>query len=467
MTNFAQFTKPLHIPELYPDFLPASLWIRDYEELCLEHGSREVMISLLRPDGSGTNYPINLLTDEPRWADLNLRHLERTIKFLLWSRGGSLLLITGAPELCPELAKCYSPEGERAFDADFFQRVFIEPLTIRDSPTPWIFPESSGETAASKDLSLKGCRIGFDLGGSDRKCAALIDGEVVFSEEIAWDPYFEKDPSYHFEGIMDSLRRAAAHLPQVDAIGGSAAGVYVNNQVRVASLFRGVPDHLFKDHVENIFLKVAHAWNDIPIRVVNDGDVTALAGSMSLNDGAVLGLAMGTSTAVGYVDGAGAITDWLSELAFVPIDYRVGAPADEWSGDLGCAVQYFSQQGISRLIPRSGLEIDPALGKPEQLVKVQEFMAAGDDRAAAIYRTVGTCLGYAIPQFDLFYDVRHLLLLGRVLSGVGGDIIIECANAVLRDEFPGRLVSLTIGTPDEKLKRHGQAIAAASLPKFP
>jgi predicted NBD/HSP70 family sugar kinase len=176
---------------------------------------------------------------------------------------------------------------------------------------------------------------------------------------------------------------------------------------------------------------------------------------------------MGTSTAVGYVDGAGAITDWLSELAFVPIDYRDGAPADEWSGDLGCAVQYFSQQGVSRLIPASGLEIDPALGKPEQLVKVQEFMEAGDDRAAAIYRTIGTCLGYAIPQFDLYYDIRHLLLLGRVLSGKGGDLIIEHATAVLRAEFPARLESLSIGTPDEKLKRHGQAIAAASLPDLP
>lgn len=455
-----------HVPELDPGFTPASLWIREYGELSAEHGKREVTISLLRPDGTGTNHSITLLPAEPRWKDLNFRHLERTVKFLLWARGGSRLLITGAAELCDELAKCYSPDGERAFDADFFRRVFDETLTIEASTIPWVAPDTTDDRTPAEAVSLKGCRIGFDLGGSDRKCAALIDGEVVFSEEIGWDPYFEKDPSYHYDGIMDSLRRASAHLPHVDAIGGSAAGVYVNNQVRVASLFRGVPDHLFKDHVENIFLKVAKEWNDVPIRVVNDGDVTALAGSMSLNDGAVLGLAMGTSTAVGYVDGAGTITDWLSELAFVPIDCRDDAPADEWSGDLGCAVQYFSQQGVSRLIPRSGLEIDPALGKPEQLVKVQEFMEAGDDRAAAIYRTIGTCLGYTIPLFDLFYDIRHLLLLGRVLSGAGGDLIIGCANAVLRDEFPGRLDTLTIGTPDEKLKRHGQAIAAASLPEF-
>ncbi|MGB6220222.1 ROK family protein [Haloferula sp.] len=458
---------PLHLPELDPQFLAASLWTRNFEALCAENGGRSIVIDLLRPDGTGTSHREILLPDEPRWRMLNRCHLERIVKFLLWGRGGSRLRISGAPELCMELQARYSPRGERAFDADFVQRVFDETLTISDVSEGQDEPQIAAGRGIREDSALKGCRIGFDLGGSDRKCAALIDGKVVFSEEIPWDPYFQKDPSYHYDGIMDSLRRAAAHLPRVDAIGGSAAGVYVNNLVRVASLFRGVPDDLFKEQVEGIFLKVAREWNDVPMCVVNDGDVTALAGSMSLRDGAVLGVAMGTSVAAGYVDGAGEITNWLSELAFVPIDYREHAPADEWSGDLGCAVQYFSQQGVSRLIPRSGLEIDMNLGKPEQLVAVQEFMDAGDERAAAIYRTIGTYLGYAIPHFARFYEIRHLLLLGRVLSGKGGEWIIDKANTVLQDEFPRQAATLQISTPDEKLKRHGQAIAAASLPRIP
>ncbi len=279
-------------------------------------------------------------------------------------------------------------------------------------------------------------------------------------------PYFESDPDYHLEGIRDSLRRAAAHLPSVDAIGGSAAGVYVDNQVRVASLFRGVTDELFESRVKNIFIDLAHEWNDVPFRVVNDGDVTALAGAISLDDGSVLGLAMGTSTAVGYADESRNITDRISELAFVPLDYREDAPVDEWSGDNGCQVQYFSQQAVSRLIPASGLPIDTALGKPEQLVEVQKFMEAGDDRAAAIYRTIGSYLGYAIPHCAKFYCIRHLLLLGRVMTGDGGDLIIKHARAVLEDEFPELAKSVEISTPDEHLKRHGQAIAAASLPRI-
>ena len=69
----------------------------------------------------------------------------------------------------------------------------------------------------------------------------------------------------------------------------------------------------------------------MPLEVVNDGEVTALAGSMSLGENAILGIALGTSTAAGYVTPDGNITSWLDELAFVPIDYNPAAPVDEWS----------------------------------------------------------------------------------------------------------------------------------------
>ena len=197
-------------------------------------------------------------------------------------------------------------------------------------------PPARSNTAASLGGHLDGCRIGFDLGGSDRKVAAIIDGRVVWSEEIEWDPYHQTDPQYHWDGIMDSLRRAAEHLPHVDAIGGSAAGVYVANQVRFASLFRGVAPDAFEKRVRNMFIDLKRAWNGVPFDVVNDGDVTALLGSMSLPEGGVLGVALGTSTAGGYVTADGRITPWLNEIAFVPVDYRPDAPRDEWSGDLGC-----------------------------------------------------------------------------------------------------------------------------------
>ena len=457
---------PLHRPELDTGFLPASLWIRSYERKVDEIGSRPVTIALLRPDGTGTRHLERLLPARPEWQLVNLRHLERIVKFLLWGQGGNRLLVSGAPDLVEPLRKIYSHNGQRAFDVDFSRRLFGSPLTIQsiDEGNMPTFGNEEGEITVSQRAD--GNRIGFDLGGSDRKCAAVIDGKVVFSEEIAWDPYFESNPAYHLEGIRDSLKRAAAHLPSVDAIGGSAAGLYVDNQVRVASLFRGVPDEIFDSHVKNMFLDIAREWGDVPFRVANDGDVTALAGAMSLDMGAVMGLSMGTSTACGYANESGGITNRITELAFAPIDYRQDAPADEWSGDLGCQVQYFSQQAVSRLIPASGLPIDHELSKPEQLIEVQTFMKAGDERAAKIYNTIGTYLGYAIPHCSRFYHIRHLLLLGRVMSGAGGEMIISAARNVLDDEFPEMSASIGMSTPNENLKRHGQAIAAACLPKI-
>jgi predicted NBD/HSP70 family sugar kinase len=251
----------------------------------------------------------------------------------------------------------------------------------------------------------------------------------------------------------------------VDAIGGSAAGVYVNNRVKVASLFRGVPAEVFNKRVRDLFLEIRKAWSNIPLDVVNDGEVTALAGSMSLGKNSILGISLGTSTAGGYVNAEGNITTWLNELAFVPVDYNPQAPTDEWSGDYGCGVQYFSQQCVGRLLAPAGIEVDAKLPLPEKLKHVQKLMDQGDGRARKIYQTIGTYLGYAIPHFTDFYELGNVLILGRVTSGPGGDIIIAGAKEVLKIEFPELTGKIAFHIPNEKDKRHGQAVAAASLPK--
>jgi predicted NBD/HSP70 family sugar kinase len=392
--------------------------------------------------------------------------VERLLKFLLWQKGGCRISVAGDADLAEYLRGVYSPGGARAFDCEFMgQRVYGRPLTIESCPFD-ACPEER-ESAAPLGRHLDGCRIGFDLGASDRKCAAVRDGKVVFSEETAWHPGAQSDPQYHFDGIQDSLQRAAAHLPRVDAIGGSAAGVYVNNEVRVGSLYRGVPRERFEQRVRRLFFELRAAWGGIPFEVVNDGEVTALAGSMALGDNAVLGIAMGSSLAAGFVTPLGNLTAWLNELAFVPVDYRQGAPADEWSGDQGVGVQYFSQQAVGRLLAPAGIDLPDGMPLPVKLEQVQELMAAGDARARRIYQTMGVYFGYAIATYADFYDLRNLLVLGRVLSGEGGDTILSTAREVLRGEFPEIAERIRFHIPGEQEKRHGQAIAAASLPAIP
>ncbi len=200
------------------------------------------------------------------------------------------------------------------------------------------------------------------------------------------------------------------------------------------------------------------------MEIANDGDVTALAGSMSLGDNGVLGIAMGSSEAGGYVNLEGNITGWLNELAFAPIDYNPAAPADKWSGDRGVGSLYFSQQCVFRLAPRVGIEIPDEISKAEQLQYVQNKLESGDEGAIKIWQTIGCYLGYGIAHYADFYNLRHVLILGRCTSGSGGRYILDGALEVLNAEFPGVARSVNIQLPDEKSRRVGQAIAAASLP---
>jgi len=450
-------------PVLDPEFIPAVLWNKEFRKKAAQEGGEKIVIILERTNGTRSTYSTDILKNDQ--DNLNIKYVERLVKFLLWMKGGYKVTIAGNENIAKQIAEIYSKYGKRSFDNDIMGRkVYGKEFTVDFCELQNAPP--SEEMSVKLGGNLDGCRIGFDLGGSDRKCSAVIDGKVVYTEEIEWDPYFQKNPEWHKKEIMDTLKKAAEKLPRVDSIGGSSAGVYVDNKVRVASLFRGVSEEDFENKVVNIFLDIQKEWNDIPFVLVNDGEVTALAGAMELNDNAVLGISMGTSLAVGYVNPDGNITDWLNELAFAPVDYRDDAPIDEWSGDIGCGVQYFSQQAVARLSPFAGIEFDEKMPFPERLVEIQKLMAEGDDRAVKIYETIGTYFAYTIAHYAEFYEIKNLLILGRVTSGKGGDLILSTAEKVLELEFPELAEKIKFRTPDEKNKRHGQAVAAASLPSI-
>ncbi len=464
-TNLLSIT-PKFRPPLDPEFAAGALWNRAYRALMPPGGGDPLALALERSDGSVSVFRTAILPHERTNGALNQRYVERLLKFLLWQKGGFRITVGGDPGIAEYLRGVYAPGGERGFDYEFMgERVYGHEMEI--AHTAYDRTPAERESTAPLGRHLEGCRIGFDLGASDRKCAAVIEGRVVHSEEVPWNPSVQSDPQYHYDGIDDSLRRAAAHLPRVDAIGGSAAGVYVNNEVRVGSLYRAVPRDQFDTRVRRLFYDLRAAWGGVPFDVVNDGEVTALAGSMALNDGAVLGVAMGSSLAAGYVTPQGAITGWLNELAFVPVDYRDGAPADEWSGDPGVGAQYFSQQAVGRLLAPARIELPREMPLPVKLEAVQKLMAAGDERARRIYESIGVFFGYNIAHYTEFYEVRNLLVLGRVLTGEGGDLILAMARQVLQEEFPAIAERIRFHIPDEKEKRHGQAIAAASLPALP
>lgn len=444
-----------HIPELDRDFIPLIQFFKAFSEtadqafdIAVERAAGQVAVYKTRIHGT------------PERFEADCYYVERLIKSLLWLKGGFRVYLSGDRAVCRAMAERYAPGGARAFDVEFLSDVYAQPFEVLLCDR---VPDEKHSSAAV-GRHLAGCRIGFDAGGSDRKVSAVIDGVPVFSEEVVWFPKINADPDYHFEGIVEALKSAAARLPRVDAIGISSAGIYIENQTRKASLFLRVPAELFDKKVRDIYLRAAREIGDVPVAVCNDGDVTALAGAMSLGENNVLGIAMGTSEAVGFVDPDGNITGWLNELAFMPVDANPGAMADEWSGDIGCGVKYFSQDAVIKLAPAAGIHLDAARSPAEKLREIQCLMETEGSPAEAIYRSIGVYLGHSLALYHHFYGFRHVLLLGRVMSGRGGDIILDTCKAVLRDEYPALSERICPALPDEKARRVGQSVAAASLP---
>lgn len=451
---------------LDPQFKPMALVLDEYEAAVAKADKKtKLTIGIERNKGYVSTYALDIYADGTGHDDENYAIAERIIKTMLWTRGGWKVIVHGSKYIGEKLKGDYCTGGAHQFDSDFMARVYERPFEVEVLCPSCPAPVTS-EASAAIGRHLDGCRIGFDAGGSDRKVSAVINGESVYSEEVVWFPKITEDPNYHYNGILEAMKTAASHMPRVDAIGVSSAGVYVDNKIMVASLFLKVSDEDFERKVKTMYIDVAKEIGDVPLEVANDGDVTALAGAMDLNDNNVLGIAMGTSEAGGYVDGNGNITGWLNELAFVPVDFCRDAMVDEWSGDYGCGVKYFSQDGVIKLAPAAGIELDPALSPAEKLKVVQKLMAEGDERAAKIYDTIGVYFGYAIAYYAKFYDIKHVLIMGRVTSGEGGTILLARAKEVLEKEYPAVAAKVTLHIPDEKSRRVGQSVAAASLPEI-
>ena len=450
--------KVKNLPELDKDFFPLYL----FNQAFLATAKEPIGVAVERANGEMAS--INtFIHGTPDMREADRYYIRRLVKSVLWMKGGWRVYISGNRDIYDYIKDCFSPAGCQAFDENFFSNIYERPFEVcytdklpaaKDSPKP-----AGGH--------FDGCRIGFDAGGSDRKVSAVIDGETVYSEEVVWFPKTNPDPDYHYDGIVSALKAAAEHMPRVDAVGVSSAGIYINDRTMSASLFLKVPEELYEKKVKDIYIRaITDTFGNVPFNVFNDGDVTALAGAISLEDTNILGIAMGTSEAGGYVDENGCVTGWLNELAFIPVDANPGAMQDEWSLDIGCGVKYFSQDGVIKLAPRAGIELDAALSPAEKLKVVQGLMNDGDERAAAVYRSIGVYLAHSLVQYHSMYGFRHVLLLGRVMSGKGGDLIIAECERVLKDEYSELADKIHLALPDEKFRRVGQSAAAASLPEI-
>merc|ERR1719331_628416 len=329
--------------------------------------------------------------------------------------------------------------------------------------------------------SANGCRLAFDLGKSDIKTVAVKDGEVLYSKETEWD-VTNPDPDYHYKAIVDALKLAKEKLPKVDAVGGSATGtVGANNEATWCDIFPNVPPDVYKAKVVDIFKRMAKDLaGDVPLKVINDGEVTALAAVQKIKAGNVMGISMGSSEGGGYANADGNLLGWINELCYIRLDLNPEAPTDPWTkgAHRGISHMYLGQRGATKLAAKAGVKVPENYVYPHpdmctikhedhaQCLKlIQKAMAdpAQEPQVRKLYETVGVYLGYGLAQYCEFYKIDHVMILGRVSKGTGGDLMLSVAKKVLETEFP-EYAGIQFHTADDHFKAVGQCIAAAALP---
>jgi len=475
--------KPKVPAPLDPGFAPLVLAKRSYLK-AVEGATDSLEWALPRADGCG-RYKLPVFAEGHEDVEASTYMAGVLIQEMIWQRSASSLLLCGPPKICAALKAAFSVGGAYEFEVLSMPNVCGTP----DAPFEVKVVADAAELPAAKDApqvcgkDASGCRLAFDLGKSDIKTVAVKDGEVLYSKETEWD-VTHADPDYHYKAIVDALQLAKAALPQVDAVGGSATGtISGKNEATWCDIFPNVPADVYKAKVVDIFRRMAkEVAGDVPLKVINDGEVTALAAVQKIGKGNILGISMGSSEGGGYANEEGNLMGWINELCYVRLDLNPEAPTDPWSkgSHRGLSHMYLGQRGATKLAAKGGVKVPENYVYPHpdmctikhedhaQCLKlIQKAMAdaASEPQARQIYETIGVYLGYALAQYSEFYKIDHVMILGRVSKGAGGDLMLDVAKKVLAEEFP-EYAHIQFHTADDHFKAVGQCIAAAALPEI-
>lgn len=413
--------------------------------------NQEIEIVLSR--GKGLVYPFSLRINDD--FEESYFHLKKVLFALLWTIGGSRFLFHCDSSFYSRFVGKIQKDEEVHASFKAIEKIYGEPVSF------FLTEEIPFKTikTAKRTLLPSGCRVGLDLGGSDIKVMALQDGKVLYSSEILWSPKTARDPSYHDSFIRSALKEAASYLPRVDAVGVSTSGVVEEEDLIYPSLFTSCSEKDKKEGIRVLLKEISHElFPNATFSLINDGDASALGASFLYEKDSVLGLSLGTSLAGGYVKN-GFLYPYLNELSKVPVNFSSFAKRHYQLGIKGSASEYLSQKGIIALTEESGVELKGTL--PEKLLMVQVLAEQGNDEVLQAYRTFGKRLGSCVLYFSLFLDFSCVFLLGRVLSGKGGETLLESANEYLASKGS----ELTLFSADERFKRLGQAYVAACLEK--
>lgn len=476
--------KPGVAAPLDPDFAPIVLGRRR----CLEAvkaspgGGKILHMALERPGGLVARVELPVFADDHPDVEASIHLACTMIRTYMWQRGGHRLQVSGPPEQCKRLKAALSPGGCIAWDAKEMTKACgqTKPFEVEIVADPKNLPADKN-VPVQCGREATGSRLAFDLGKSDMKAVAVKDGKLIWSKETEWD-VTNKDPLYHKEVIRKAMREAATHVDKVEAVGGASCGIVSgHNELTSCDLFTQVPDDVYREKVPNLLIDlIKEEFGDVPFKCINDGEVTAVAGQMMIGEGGLYGISLGSNEGCGYVDPDGNLPGWINEMYATPLDFNPAAPRNPWTPYTGDSPMYLGQRAVSRNAVKGGVDVPEEMRfehsgmrtmnhvvHAECLKLVQAAMKdpTKEPRTRKIYETIGVYLGYTIANYcEIYkpYAINHVLILGRVTSGTGGEVMMAKAQEVLK-EFP-EFSHVKFHTPDEHMKRVGQCLAAAALP---
>jgi len=475
-------TRPKVAAPLDPNFSPLILAKKNYLKY-VAGSPHSVEWALPRSDGAA-RYKLPVFADSHEDVEASIYLAGVLIQEMMWQRSASGLLLSGPKKICDALKDAYSVGGLYEYEVLQMPKVCgtpDKPFTAEIVPVEQLPQER--DTPQVCGTVANGCRLAFDLGKSDIKTVAVKDGEVLYSKETEWD-VTNPDPDYHYTAIKACMEKAKKCLPRIDAVGGSATGtISGNNEATWCDIFPNVPPDVYQAKVVDIFPRLSkEIAGDVPLKVINDGEVTALAAFQKIGKGNIMGISMGSSEGAGYCNADGNLMGWINELCYCRLDLNPEAPTDPWTkgNHRGISHLYLGQRGATKLAAKAGVKkLPPNYVYPHpdmctikhedhaQCLKlIQKAMADPEQEAQVtkLYVTMGVYLGYALAQYSEFYPIDHVMILGRVSKGKGGDIVLDTAKKVLMEEFP-KYAHITFHTADDHFKGVGQCIAAAALPK--
>ncbi len=473
-------------PKYDAEYLPIYYMLRAYRKRLEEEEAEEFSIGILRNKllVERKSFPIiregdklakDIAPGKPLsdTARLTIDYVDRLLKSFLWIVGGNGLFLKGPKWLVNIISERYQKTGARSFDRQFFERIFKQDFFITSDESeflvaeeklemPWLVSNEGLQVNSLKQKELKYENvIGLDLGASLLEVSALHRGKLLFQAKKSWTPKRQNSPAYHYEEISKAIHEAKAALSGLDFIGISSPGVVLNNQIRESSLFRKIPLDKTAE-LKELFPKISERFGHVPYRLVNDGEVSALAGRQVCGGTGILSLTFGTSLGAGYINPDGEFTNRTNELAFVPVDVGDRALEDEWSKDTGVGVSYFSQDAAIKLAKRAGIDFRAFKTEQEAFRHITLLLEEDDPRAKEVFRDMGIYLAYTIPFYREWYDFSHLFLQGGVMAGEHGKIIRKTASELVEIEFPELAGSLSL-IDTEKLDLPSLATTAAFL----